>query len=308
MPHRHRSLPARAAAAVLVAGGLGVASVSGAAAYHEPEQYFTLRDPQITESSGVAASARADDLFFTHNDSGDTARFFAIDDHGCTQAVIDLADPGIIAGDWEDMARGPKVDGKPTLFFGDTGDNAVRRESVVVHRVFEPKVKRTKSSADPAVPCPPARSRTVPATSFELQYEDGPHDAEALLVDPRSGQLFIVTKVATGDAALYAAPERLSRKRPNVLRRVAAVPGLTNVTSGDIDPDGSRLVLRTYDSAYEFEIPGENVAAAFASEPRKITLPSMPQGEAIAYTRDSGAWVTTSEGAGTVVYRLADHP
>ncbi len=307
MPHRRRSLPARAVTAVLAAT-VGLVSVTAAAAYHEPEAYFTLRDPEITESSGVAASARADDLFFTHNDSGDTARFFAVDDHGCTQAVFDLADRGTIAIDWEDMARGPKVDGKPTLVLADIGDNFAARPNVVVHRVVEPKVKRRPSSADPAVACPPARARTVAATTFELTYEDGPRDAEALLVDPRTGRLYVVTKVGSGAAALYAAPERLSRKRPNVLRNVAVVPGITNATAGDIDPDGSRLVLRTYDSAYEFEIPDGDVAAAFANEPRKITLPSMPQGEAIAYTSDSRAWVTTSEGVGSVVYRLDDHP
>jgi hypothetical protein len=306
--HHRRSLPGRAAAGLVVVAALGLASASAAAAYHEPEALFTLRDPEITESSGVAASARSDDLFFTHNDSGDTARFFAVDANGCTQAVFDFADRGIVAEDWEDMARGPEVDGTPTLWIADTGDNAARRESVTVHRVFEPRVKLRTSSPDPALPCPPARARTVAATAYELRYEDGPHDSEALLVDPTTGQLFVVTKVGTGDAALYAAPERLRKKHPNVLRAVAAVRGITNVTSGDIAPDGTRLVLRTYDSAYEFEIPDGDPTAAFASEPRTFTLPSMPQGEAITYTRDADAWVTTSEGAGTVVYRLADHP
>ena len=139
--------------AALAAATVGMVSVAAAAAYHEPEAYFTLRDPEITESSGIAASARADDLFFTHNDSGDTARFFAVDDHGCTQAVFDLADRGTIAIDWEDMARGPKIDGKPTLFLADIGDNFAARPNVVVYRVVEPKVKRQPSPADPAAAC-----------------------------------------------------------------------------------------------------------------------------------------------------------
>ena len=292
---------------LVAVGALGLATAPGVAAYHDPEALFTLRDPEIKEASGISASTRADDLFFIHNDSGDTARFFAVDDHGCTQAVFDLADPGIIANDWEDMARGPEVDGSPTLWFADIGDNAARRTTVSMYRVAEPKVRRRESSADPAVPCPPARARTVPATGYELAYEDGPHDAEALLVDPRTGRLYIVSKVLTGDATVYAAPAKLSRKRRNVLTKVATIPGLTNVTSGDIDPDGSRLVLRTYDAAYEFPIPNGDVVAAFAAPPRQIVLPRMPQGEAITYTRDSSAWVTSSEGAGSVVYRLPDH-
>ena len=308
MPHRRRSLPARAVTAALAAATVGMVSVAAAAAYHEPEAYFTLRDPEITESSGIAASARADDLFFTHNDSGDTARFFAVDDHGCTQAVFDLADRGTIAIDWEDMARGPKIDGKPTLFLADIGDNFAARPNVVVYRVVEPKVKRQPSPADPAAACPPARARTVAATTFELTYEDGPRDAEALLVDPRTGRLYVVTKVGSGDAALYAAPERLSRKRPNVLRNVA-------VGAGDHQRDVRRHRSRRQPAGaahvrqrLRVRDPGRRRRGCVRERaPEDHAAEHAPRrGDRVP--RDSGAWVTTSEGAGSVVYRLDDHP
>lgn len=302
-----RTPGARCARSIAVAVAAGVAFAAPAAAYHEPEEYFRFRDDQIKESSGVAASSKRDGLFFTHNDSGDTARFFAVDDHGCTLAVFDLADTSVVADDWEDMARGPGAQGKPSLWFADIGDNAVRRPTVHVYRVVEPRVAAGASNPDPAAECAPARARNVRADAFELAYEDGPHDAETLLVHPKSGRLYIVSKVGEGDAALYEAPRRLRPKRTNVLRKVAVVP-LQSVTSGDIDPDGSRLVLRNYTDAYEFRIPGDDVAAAFAAPPRRIPLPATPQGEAIAYTRDSGALVTTSEGAGSTVFLLPDHP
>ncbi len=229
--------------------------------------------------------------------------FLALDDAGCTLAIFDFEDTGIIAFDWEDMARGPSPDSEPALWFGDIGDNARARPRISVYRVDEPRVRTTPDE------CPSARQRLVPATRFDLTYEDGPHDAEALLVHPRTGRLFIVSKVGGGEEAdLYAAPAELRAKRANVLRRVAGIPDMASVTAGDIDPDGSRLALRNYQSAFEWPIPGDDVAGAFAAEPRTIALPPMPQGEAITYERDGAALVTTSEGAGSVVVRVPDHP
>ena len=43
--------------------------------------------------------------------------------------------------------------------------------------------------------------------ALRLRYPDGPHNAEAMLVDPRTGDLVIITKVATGGpAGVYTAP------------------------------------------------------------------------------------------------------
>ena len=59
---------------------------------------FTFQDPRITESSGLAASSRSG-IVFTHNDSGDSARFFAVDDAGRTRTTYAL--PDVQARDWE---------------------------------------------------------------------------------------------------------------------------------------------------------------------------------------------------------------
>jgi hypothetical protein len=98
-------------------------------------------------------------VLFTHNDSGDDARFFAVDDSCRTLATYVL--PGVDSSDWEDMARGPGPDGKPVLWFGDIGDNAMMRSEVVVQRVAEPEVRRA--------------AKPVPVTSvaFRFAYEDG---------------------------------------------------------------------------------------------------------------------------------------
>src|SRR4029079_19547388 len=102
-------------------------------------QLFTFRDPQIAESSGIVAATARDDVVFTHNDSGDTARFFAVDHHGCTIGVFTA--PGVTATDWEDIARGP---GR-SLWLGDIGDNDAKRGAGVRDRLREARDRATSA-------------------------------------------------------------------------------------------------------------------------------------------------------------------
>lgn len=287
---------------------LAVAGAGPAQAYEPGRLLFTFSDSRITESSGLAASSRLNGVLFTHNDSGDDARFFAVDRRGATLTTYTI--PGPRPSDWEDMARGPDETGASSLFFGDIGGNFPRVDTVVT-RVAEP-------TPDPSVL--DATATTEAGVRFPLAYPDGPHDAEALLVHPVTGRLFIVTKAGlgptTGIAAVYAAPQPLRPEAAggtNVLSRMGEVAitstgtdptfnvfgpaGELAVTAGDIAPDGSRVVLRTYTDAYEYAVPAGDVAAAFAPAnlPERTALPVTRQGEGITYTRDGRSLLVSSE-------------
>jgi hypothetical protein len=234
---------------------------------------FTYRDPQINESSGLAASS-FDDTFYTHNDSGDFARFFRVDARGDTVAVYTLV--GATNVDWEDMATGV-VAGKPVLYFGDTGDNNRDRKEIAVYQVPEPR----GPSAD------------VTWTKYRFAYPDGAHDAEALLVDPRSHRIYIATKELLSNGRLYAAPPVPSTTAVNVLSPAGSVPPLT--TAGDFAPDGSRVVVLTYIGAFW----ADDVGAAW----HRFDVPLPRQAEAIAYTRDGASVLVGGEGVHSAVYR-----
>ncbi|HWH27715.1 MAG TPA: hypothetical protein VNU26_01930 [Mycobacteriales bacterium] len=271
----------------------------------------TLPAP-IAESSGLATSSRSDDVLFTHEDSGAPGDVHAVGTDGRLLATYRL---GVQSRDWEDMARGPALSARgaagPSLFLADIGDNNARRDlGVLVHEVPEPAVDERAEGV--AVDLPPV-------ASYRLRYEDGPRDAETLLVHPGTGRLYVVTKGLIGRPALYAAPERLRPDAPNRLDRVAEVdvertgtpggPGIgtlagTLVTGGDISPDGGRLALRTYTDVYEWRVDGGDVAAALDGRPAVTALPATYQGEALAYTRDGSALLTTSEGASAPVHRV----
>ena len=261
-----------------------------------PAPLFTFRDPQIAESSGIVASATRDDVFFTHNDSGDTARFFAVDRYGCTIGVFTA--PGVMATDWEDIARGPGN----SLWLGDIGDNSAMRNEIAVHRFNEPVLGASTDGSG----CPPATKQTVAPESYRLRFEDGPHDAETLLVDPRTSQVFIITKSFTA-GALYAAPNPLNASDVNVLRKVTNVATPALATGGDISSNGQEVAVRNYWEIDIRTIPNGNLATAFApSAPvQRLDAPdSDKQGEGLGFTRTGRNLLTSSEGVSAPVFLI----
>ena len=266
---------------------------------------FTFADARITESSGLASSATGE-LLFTHNDSGDAARVYAVGGDGRTVATYLL--PGVEPRDWEDMARGPDEQGRSSLWLGDIGDNsAVRGEGIVVHRVLEP------------VPDGRVEVTTEAPTSFWLRYPDGPRDAEGLAVHPQTGRLYVVTKPLVGAAQVYVAPQLLDADGPNVLEQVGTVlprstgtpggPGIGAfaqllVTAAAFSPDGTRFAVRTYTDVYEYAVTGGGLGAALRGEPAVTALPETGQGEGLTYTRDGAALFVSSEGLTAPVHRV----
>jgi hypothetical protein len=235
-----------------------------------------LADPRIVESSGLALSRRHPGVVWTHNDSGDQARLFAVGSDGRTRAVLTLA--GVEARDWEAVAAGRDDRDRPALFAGDIGDNNGVWPEVAIYRVTEPTV---------------LRDATVPAVRYRLRYADGPHDAEALLVDPRSNRLYVATKAQIG-GGLYQAPSHLDPTGINVLHHIARVPPV--VTDGAFLPSGRGFVLRDYQQAHVYTGPGRRVGS--------FDLPLQFQGESLTVSADGRSLLVGSEGPGSELWRV----
>ena len=263
-------------AAVLAAALLCLAVPASAQEVPGAEVAMRLGDPRIVESSGMALSRRHPGVLWTHNDSGDRARLFAVGADGRTRAVLTLA--GVAARDWEALAAGRDDRGRPALFVGDIGDNNGVWPDVSVYRLAEPAALRDATAA---------------AVRYRLRYADGPRDAEALLVDPRGNRLYVATKSVTG-GGLYQAPARLRSDRVNVLERVARVPPI--VTDGSFAPDGRSFVLRDYQGAFVYAAPGRRVGS--------FELPIQYQGESIAVAADGRSVLAGSEGADSEIWRV----
>jgi hypothetical protein len=208
------------------------------------------------------------------------------------------------ASDWEDMAAGPGPDGKGDfLYVADFGDNASVRTDVAVYRIAEPKVGgRVGSKAAPRLTDEPTIRRV-------FAYPDGPRDAEALLVHPKTGVLYVVTKERKdGVAGVYRFPaEPAEWWEKNTLVKVGSLPFPGElVTGGDISPDGRRVALRTYERAYELTLPADaaDFDAVWKAAPVAVAMPTMAQGEAITYAADGEALLATSEQLPAPLYEL----
>ncbi|GIH91764.1 hypothetical protein ACFFMN_29065 [Planobispora siamensis] len=238
---------------------------------------FRFADERITESSGLALSPSHDDVYYTHNDSSAGPVFFAVGGDGRTRATFTLR--GADARDWEAMAasKDPKT-GRGVLWFADIGDNFEGAwPDISVYKVQEPAS---------------LRDATLPAVRYRFRYEDGGHNAEGLMVHPRTGRLHIVSKEFSG--SIYQAPRRLRADRVNILRRIGPAPVMA--TDAAYAPDGSSFVVRTYFSATVYSAPGEQLA--------KVDMPQLEQAESIAYTADGTALLTGTEGSRSPVYRV----
>ena len=86
-------------------GGSGEGGAGGCIACADPKEQGELSDDAMNEISGIAASAIHPDVFYVHNDSGDSPRFFAIKIDGKLLAKFSVSNAS--ATDWEDIDRGP---------------------------------------------------------------------------------------------------------------------------------------------------------------------------------------------------------
>ncbi|MFG3347118.1 WD40 repeat domain-containing protein [Streptomyces sp. NPDC048018] len=253
---------------------LVTAAPAGAA---DADRDFTIEDPRITESSGLAASRAHPGIYWTHNDQ-DAPLVYGIDSRtGETVATLTMKGVGT-PRDMEAIAVGPDGD----IYVGDIGDNLNGSwDHVWIYRFPEPRQ---------------LRDQTVRATQYDVKYADGPRNAEALMVHPKTGRVYIASKNEDG-GGLYAGPERLDASRTNVFRRVGEVPW---VTDGAFSPDGGRLVLRGYLMAREYAWKDGRLG----DDGTSVGAPFQGQAESVTYTPDGSAFLFGSEGRNSRVVRV----
>lgn len=264
----------------------------GCSRFSQPVEVGRVGQPALTELSGLAASRAHPGVWYAHNDSGDSARFFALSDTG--EPLGEFILPGANAVDWEDMALGPCSSGT-CVFLGDFGDNARVRTDYAIYRVPEPALM---GSAD------------VPFERLPFEYPGGEkHDAETLLVHPVTGDLYVVDKKSFGERSeVFRFPRDRDASTVATLERVAQLPLPTSsdapITGGDIDSCGERLLLRTYTRLYLFELPtGESFEAIFSAGFKAMPVAEEFQGEAVAWRHDGRGYLTASEGSAPPLMR-----
>ncbi|MGW2876691.1 WD40 repeat domain-containing protein [Streptomyces sp. NPDC001233] len=259
-------------AGVLLAGGR---ALPASATDGDGDQGFTLKDPRITESSGLAASRLHPGVYWTHNDSGDGPYVYAVDSRtGKTVARITLRGIGSLR-DVEAISIGPGNE----IYLGDIGDNFGGKWPYVwIYRLPEPKE---------------LKDQTVNATQYVVKYANGPRDAESLIVHPRTGRVYIIDKKEDG-GHLYEGPATLSTSGTNIFEPIAPVD--LWATDAAFSPDGRQLAVRGYFGGISYDWNGGRIRRT-----GQLDVPLQGQGEGVSYSADGTKLLYSSEGADSEV-------
>jgi hypothetical protein len=197
-----------------------------------------ISDPLIKESSGVVASRRYADVFWTHNDGGGPKKqvLYAIDRKGNTRAFFSVID--VTLHDWEDIA----IDNAGHLFIGDIGNNNAKRKTLAVYGIDEPNPQAGAGSVSPK-------------RVWKLKFPQAPFDCESLFVWKDDG--YVVSKVFDkAHAQIFRFPLKETNE-PLTLELVATTKIKSPVTGADISADGTLLGLVAKNGAYVFRIDGD---------------------------------------------------
>ncbi len=291
------SAPVGAAPSPAPSGGTPEKAVPGA-------KVCTITDSRLTELSGIIAVSGG---FYVMNDGndGDPSRekIYKLSSKCAITGNTNgygYKDPG--AYDPEDMALAP--DGK-SIWVADTGDAKITDDFTVRHdRKSIALWKFTIATGKMSGP-------------YRMSYPDKKYDSEALII-AKDGTPIVVTKdwdfaAAEGKTHLFspaaAWPPEANNTTPVPMKEVGSIKllrtdtvnpfsslGRRQVTGAAQNADGSKVVLRTYADAYEWDVKdGDIVAALTKNEPRVTHLPEEPMGEAITYSADGDRFFTVSE-------------
>ncbi len=275
-------------------------------AWLAPSQMGAIQDDELSEISGLVVSRANPDVLWLHNDRGGKSTIYAVWPDGSSLASYGVL--GATNEDWEDIALGPCAVPAQSpcscLYIADIGDNDLSRDLQVIYRITEPAPQVGGS-----------QGQTDLAQEIWFSYPDGPHDAEALLVHPETGETLVVTKEQDGTAVVFgfpdAPPQQNDSANPYTLDELlwldlAEWDLLTaKVTAADLSPSAQRLVLRTDSDLVLMTVPdGGGLLDAMLGDPLLLPVPESGDGEALGFSVDGRSIYLVGEGEQSTLWQV----
>ncbi len=261
-----------------------------------------VKDRDATEISGLVMSRRNPERLWAHNDGdGKNLELFSLKRDG--SGFHEFKIRGVSLTDVEDIAIGPGPDPSlDYLYLADTGDNPNDRKEVQVIRLPEPSLDGDEQILQNQV------------ETFRFEYDDDdPHDAEALMVDPRTGDIIIITKHGPDErhTRVYQSRPNLDPTGINILDEVLRDEDASwlkgSAVAADISADGNKIAILFKDEATRTweRKPGESVVDVLRRP--ACQSPSAPgQQEALAFTPDGRGFYLIPEGRRPNIYFVAE--
>lgn len=237
-----------------------------------------ISNPDLEEISGLAFSRRHPNLIYVHTDSGGEPSIYLLDSLGQELGEISLL--GAANRDWEDIAVGPGPNGQSYVFVGEIGDNAAIHSEICIYRFPEPSRISKSSQVKPEI--------------LRLTYPGGARDAETLMIDPQTGDIYIVSKRDENNTLYWASGSAFSKGK--VMLKELGKFDFTSAVAGDISEDGSKILIKNYFGIYFWERKaGESIENALRRTPKRLPYVPEPQGEAIGFNSKGTVFYTLSE-------------
>lgn len=271
-----------------VAGSDKNARVSASAAFGSRQKLGTVQDASLDEISGLAYSRVNPGYIWVEEDSGNPNRIYLIDEKGSTKATIALPS-GITNRDWEDIAIGPGPAASTWyIYLANIGDNSSSNSYVYVYRFVEPSIQGRSLPFN-------ATLSSSAVTTFTFKYADGPRNAETLMIDPLTKDLFIISKEGSR-GGVYKATYPQNASGVTTLSRSGTVP-VSIATGGDISADGREILIKNYTTVYYWKktFSSQTISQLLTTSPATLSYTEEPGGEAIGWKYNGQGYYTISE-------------
>lgn len=233
----------------------------------------------LDEVSGIAPSFRFPGHLWLMEDSGTEPKIDLLRNDGTYIRKVTF---GGANRDWEDMAMGPGPEaGKNYIYLGEIGDNNAVYGDYYIYRFEEPaEGQSTIDNYD----------------TIHFRYpNDESYDAETVMVDPHTRDIYVVTKTQL-NVRVYRLPYPQNTTGLNVAEFMGAIKYFL-IVAGDVSPDGNEVLLKAYNAIYYWKRkPGENLYQVL-SRIHDLSAPYTvePQGESICWDTDARGYYTISE-------------
>ncbi len=295
----HRIVPAGRRLPLASAAAFAVAASSPALAastFGPGVSQGVVNTVQIDEASGLVASRNNANVVWTHNDSGDTNRIFALDTTGKLLGTYTLS--GAANADWEEISVGPgPVAGVNYLYLMESNSSS---DPGRIYRVPEPVVYASQALS-------PVSKTVVGVESKKFSFPVP--DSEAMFVDPIDGNIYLGSKESGATKFYQGTQAQFSAAGTTTLSTVVATVPLSKGNAASISPNGREILVRNggqFALLYKRSAT-QTVAQALANpSPDFIGVNGQdiePNAEAIAFDGVGNNFFTVSEGVSPPLYR-----
>jgi len=248
-------------------------------------QARAIQRQDYNELSGIAASQKNPGILYMHSDSRNAPIVLS---NALGQDLGKIILDGQSSLDPEDIAVGPGPEaGKSYIYFGDIGDNNSTRGSITVYRFEEPLIDHPDAATEIHI---------SQLAKIVLKYPTSAYNAETLLIDPLTKDIFIASK-EVNRSTIYRAAYPQSETTTNTMEAVLEMRFFDLFTSGDISMDGKEIILRDKGQLwYWTRSSGQSLVDALLVAPKKAAYNGNEhQGEGVAFAADGSGYFTNTE-------------